>query len=80
MTILTRKIIYCNECGYEEPNNYCFRARDWIFAEDNSKEKYHFCSMECAQLFDKKNNFEGELLLVNKLNSNDVEFRELLNR
>jgi hypothetical protein len=80
MTILTRKIIYCNYCGYEEPNDYYFGTKYWIFAEDGVKENFHFCSMECTQLFnDERDNFEGELILINKLNSNDVEFKELLN-
>jgi len=75
MTILTKTVIYCNECGYEEPNNYHYGARDWIFAVNNLKEEFHFCSMDCAKFFDEE---REELTLVKKLNNNDDEFRKLL--
>ena len=75
MTILTKRVIYCNECSYEEPNDYYFGTRDWIFATDNLKEELHFCSIECAQSFD---DGRDTLTLINKLNNNDDELRKLL--
>lgn len=75
MTIFTKKLIYCNECGYEEPNDYYYGTKDWIFAKDRLKEECHFCSKECAQFFDEN---ADSLTNIRILNSNDDEFRRLL--
>lgn len=81
MGICTKgRVIYCNECGYEEPNDYYFGVKDWTFAIDSVKEEYHFCSKECLEYTLKnEENYEGKLTVLKTLNSNDKEFKKLIN-
>lgn len=45
----TTTIIRCDECGYEEPNDYYFGSRDWYFCENEKNEVFHFCSEDCKR-------------------------------
>lgn len=57
MSVYTRKLIQCDECGYEYPNDYYFGKMDWIGAIRMSDDKQvHFCSDKCAKNY-------GEILL-----------------
>lgn len=55
MSIITKTIIRCDKCGYEYPNDYYFRVKDWYFCEDENDEKLHFCSQECAKSYSELN-------------------------
>ena len=81
LAILTKKVIYCNECSYEEPNDYYFGVKDWIFAKDSKEVGFHFCRKECYESFIKdEGNYKGELIVVKTLNNNDDKFREIMSR
>jgi len=79
MTIFVKRVIYCNECSYEVPNDYYFGAKDWIFTKDITEEGYHFCSNKCYESFIEDEN-NGELIYIKTLNSNDDEFRRIMNK
>lgn len=54
MGVYTTTRLYCNECTYEEPNDYYFGVKKWVEVTDlETEEKYHFCSQKCLEQYAK---------------------------
>lgn len=75
--ILTNKRIRCNECGYEEPNNYYFGVTTWYFVKSN-KDNYHFCGKECSDNYAYDCSNDERFLHIEKVKSNSEKMREIL--
>lgn len=47
MTIITKIIMHCDYCGYEEPNDYVWSQKEWRSGKNDKNEEKHFCEISC---------------------------------